>query len=744
MEGDEAVIVYVLSSPAYNVGNPGGATVVIQDNEISTVTLSAFDASAAELGANPGVFRFTRTTPTTNDLTVFYRVTGEAVPDADYLALPGSLIFSNGATTVDVTVTPLDDSFVEVAERVLVSILPDPNYVVGTVSPVAVTISDNDALAGGGAAIGFSTTASQGPESDTSAQISLRLSTNLPANASVNYAVTGGSATGGGTDFTLAAGTLVFPTNEVNRTINISVVNDTLAEANETIVITLSNPTNAVLDVLSNHTYTIVDDDVSGALTVSTPDATANEAGLGTATFRIMRSGSTAAPQTVFLQVLGSANAPADYAPLPTSVVIPAGANSVDLIVTPVDDATDETNETVTINLLPSPGARLGSPDFATITIVDDDDSNGLPIVRVDAIDAWASEPGADTGTFRISRDRDTNTALTINFTVGGAAVSGTDYTNLGTSVTLPIGVWETNLVVWPRNDSAFETNETVVLALTILAAYRVDPLAALATVTLVDDEQGVSVTGSGVSAEDGSSTGAFVISRTGSTASNLTVFFSWAGTALTNDFSPFTTNAVIPAGTNSITRAIVAANDGVPEGIESLVLTLATNAAYTVLTQNTAGITLMDVGVPSYWNQWRAANFTPGELSQPLISGPDADPDGDSRRNLMEYACNRPPKLADAGGELAGALEIIPPPPGQNSYIVRFTRRLAPTDLLYEVQVSDNFSSWQTGPALAVELPAIADGNGVTETARFQIPPGPGVPAQRFVKLKVTLLSPP
>src|SRR6185369_10615391 len=161
------------------------------------------------------------------------------------------------------------------------------------------------------------------------------------------------------------------------------------------------------------------------------------------------------------------ANAPADYLPLPPFAIIPAGSNSVDLIVVPVDDATDETNETVTVNLLPSPGARLGSPDIATITIVDNDDSNLLPIVRVDAIDAWAAEPGTDTGTFRIARDRGTNGALTVQFTVGGTATSGTDYTNLGTSVTLPAGMWATNLIVYPRNDTTFETNETVVLTLT-------------------------------------------------------------------------------------------------------------------------------------------------------------------------------------------------------------------------------------------------------------------------------------
>lgn len=736
VEGDETVTISVLASAAYNVGHPGPATITLQDNDISTVTLAASDATASEPGANTGAFLFTRTAPSTNDLTVFYSVAGDAVAGADYQALPGFFTFAAGITSVVVTVTPLDDTFTETTERVLVSLLPDSAYVVGTIGPVAVTINDDDS-SNLLPAIGFSTATSQGPESDTFVQIGVRLSTNRAVSASVNY-----SATGGGSDFTLASGTLLFAAGEINGTISFSLVNDTNAESNETVIISLSSPTNAVLDVVSNHTYTIVDDDSSGALTVSTPDAIANEAGLGTATFRITRSGSTNSNLTVFLQVLGSANAPADYAPLPTSVVIPAGANFVDLIVTPVDDGTDETNETVTINLLISPGARLGNPDFATITIVDDDDSNTLPIVRVQALDAWASEPGADTGLFRISRDRGTNAALIVNFTVGGAATSGTDYTNLGTTVTLPIGVWFTNLLVSPRNDAVFETNETVVLTLTTLAAYRVDPLAAAATVTIVDDEPGVSVTGSGVSAEDGSSTGTFVISRTGSTASNLTVFFRWAGTASTSDFTPNATNAVIPAGTNAVAISIAAVSDGLSEGIETLVLTLATNAAYTVLTQNSAALTLIDGGMASPWNLWRAARFTPAELLLPLVSGTDADPDGDGVRNLFEYAGNRNPKIADTSRSFSGKIEVLANPPGQNGYVIRFTRRKAPTDLLYSVEVTSDFATWNSGAAVAQEiLPALDDGNGVTETARFLILPGTGGAMQKFVRLKVTLL---
>lgn len=733
LEGEETVVVRILSSAAYNVGDQGSAKVVIQDNELSTVTLTASDSTAAEASAETGSYRLVRTLPSSSDLTVFYSVSGDAVPGRDYQALSGSAVFPAGVTSIVLTVTPIDDTIRESSERVMVSLVPNSQYSLGTVGPVIVTITDNDSNAT--PAVGFSMAASQGLESDVSVGIHLHLSGTASGTVSVNYAVTG-SATGGGTDYTLTNGTVTFTDND--PTLSISINNDTLSETNETIVITLSNPVNAVLDAFTNHVYTIIDDDTSGALTISTPDATANEAGQGIAIFRLTRSVVTANPQTVNLQILGSASAPSDYAPLPTTAVIPAGSNSVDLIVVPVDDSTDETNETVTINVLPSPGIRLPGTDTATISIVDDDDSNLLPIVRVSAVDASAAEPGTDTGTFRITRDRGSNAPLTIEFTVGGSAASGTDYTNLGTTVTLPVGVASTNITVFPRNDSTFETNETIVLSLSVVAAYRVDPMQASATVTLVDDEQGVFVTGSGVSAEGGSTHGTFLVTRTGSTVSNLSVNFRWAGTASTTDFTPNGTNVVIPAGTNVFALAITATSDANNEGAETLVLALSTNAAYTVLTQHSATITLVDSAYQSPWNFWRASHFSPAELSNPSISGADGDPDTDGRRNLLEYAFNRNPKTSDVPGGYSGCFEILPNPPGQQGYVVRFTRRKAPTDLVYQLEVTSNFSSWESGVAVAQEIPATDDGNGITETAAFHILPG--ATGQRFVRLNVTL----
>jgi hypothetical protein len=78
---------------------------------------------------------------------------------------------------------------------------------------------------------------------------------------SVNYAVTGGTAAGGGVDYTLADGVLIFARGDSAEDISITVADDAVEEAAETIEVTLSGPTNAALGTTSTHTCTILDAD---------------------------------------------------------------------------------------------------------------------------------------------------------------------------------------------------------------------------------------------------------------------------------------------------------------------------------------------------------------------------------------------------------------------------------------------------------------------------------------------------
>ena len=71
-----------------------------------------------------------------------------------------------------------------------------------------------------------------------------------------------GQATGSGTDYTLANGTLTISAGATTGNIDISgIVDDSIDEADETVVVTLSSPSNATLGSDKVHTFTITDND---------------------------------------------------------------------------------------------------------------------------------------------------------------------------------------------------------------------------------------------------------------------------------------------------------------------------------------------------------------------------------------------------------------------------------------------------------------------------------------------------
>ena len=126
-----------------------------------------------------------------------------------------------------------------------------------------------DTVAGGGGGgpgqptVAFNVSTSSGSEASTPASLAVSLSGSSSSTVTVNYAVTGGTATNG-TDYTIAAGPLTFDPGQTTRSINLTIIDDTLAEGIETVQVSLSNPTNATLGANVVHTYTINDNDSGG------------------------------------------------------------------------------------------------------------------------------------------------------------------------------------------------------------------------------------------------------------------------------------------------------------------------------------------------------------------------------------------------------------------------------------------------------------------------------------------------
>ena len=118
--------------------------------------------------------------------------------------------------------------------------------------------------------VAFDATASSGAENVSPANILVSLSGASSQTVTVDYAVTGGNAIGGGVDYSLGNGTLTFNPNETSKPISVAVVDDVEAENAETIAIALSRPVNAWLGQNTVHTFTILDND-GGAPPTPTP-----------------------------------------------------------------------------------------------------------------------------------------------------------------------------------------------------------------------------------------------------------------------------------------------------------------------------------------------------------------------------------------------------------------------------------------------------------------------------------------
>ena len=114
-----------------------------------------------------------------------------------------------------------------------------------------------------GPAVEFANSTQDGSEAQTSQALNLRLSETVASDVTVNYAVTGGTATGGGTDYIFASGSATITAGNLATTIPITLVNDTSVEPTETVLVTLSSPTNASLGINSTLTFRIIDNDTA-------------------------------------------------------------------------------------------------------------------------------------------------------------------------------------------------------------------------------------------------------------------------------------------------------------------------------------------------------------------------------------------------------------------------------------------------------------------------------------------------
>ncbi|MBI4328203.1 MAG: hypothetical protein HY674_23485 [Chloroflexi bacterium] len=222
--------------------------------------------------------------------------------------------------------------------------------------------------------------------------------------------------------------------------------------------------------------------------------------------------------------------------------------------------------------------------------------------VSVSVSDDTAAETGGDTGTFKIAREGDTSSPLTVTVGLSGTATAGVDYEAVPASITIPTGASEATIAITPLDDTVAEFPETVVL--TLGASTNYSPRTPIsATVTINDTETPafrVAAGDTNMYERVALDTGSFRLIRLGDVAPEVTVNLSFSGTATEGtDYEPVGASIVIPAGSTNDTVTIAPKDDQDVEGDEMVTLTVAPGATYTVDSPNSASVRIQDDDLP-------------------------------------------------------------------------------------------------------------------------------------------------
>jgi hypothetical protein len=268
---------------------------------------SAATYSVAENVANATV-TVTRTGGSTGAVSVnFATSNGTATAGSDYSAVSQTVNFANGDTankTINIPI--INDTTGEPNETVNLTLSnPTGGAALGSPNTAVLTITDNDAAAG---TLQFSAATYTVGENAGNAAVIVTRSGGSSGAVGVTFATSNGTATAPG-DYTAVTQTVNFANGvTANKTVNIPIIDDTAAEPNETVNLTLSSPTGgAALSSPSTAVLTITDND-GGGTTLSVSPTTIPAGGTVTATW----SGITSPTPTdwIGLYIPGAPNSP--------------------------------------------------------------------------------------------------------------------------------------------------------------------------------------------------------------------------------------------------------------------------------------------------------------------------------------------------------------------------------------------------------------------------------------------------
>ncbi|NOS67503.1 MAG: hypothetical protein HOO67_04035 [Candidatus Peribacteraceae bacterium] len=308
------------------------------------------------------------------------------------------------------------------------------------------------------------------PEGASNVSLSVQRYGGAKGNALVTYKTANGTAESG-KRYNEATGQVAFGDGQTSKVVSLTLVNNLIADPNQTFTVTLSEPTGgAVIGTPSVVTITVLDNDGGGGNSTNSSSSSsaasgsagssaaggnitlsawayALDEGGGSLPVTVLRKGSSSSAVTVgYSTTQGTATAGINYTETNGTLSFAAGETSKSFSIPFINNNTIEGNKNFTLKLASvTGGASLDTPNSVQVTVVDDEAiASGTGTVLFSSDTYTHSQSAGGSALVTVYRRGGYGGTVTVTYaTSDSTAIANADYTS--TSGTLTFAPGESN-----------------------------------------------------------------------------------------------------------------------------------------------------------------------------------------------------------------------------------------------------------------------------------------------------------
>jgi len=588
-EGDESFYITMKNPANAILAQPSIHTITITDDDYPP-TIQWLN-STLSINENSGEISIIAMLDkiSSKSISASYTIGGTASGNSiDHNLTDGTITISAGQNQASISFNIINDNFDEYQETIILNMFSPQNADLGATNTLVLTIEDDDESP----LVMWSKTSDSVTETVQQVFISAEIDNISEKQISIPFIVSGSAAKD--QDHYLSNDTIIILPGQTSASYTINLNDDLMDEFyEETIVLTIDSPINAIIGEANVYTLTIFDDDPGPPIYWSSLEQRIDEnieLATVTASISIVSGIDVEVPFLVSGTASGSG---VDFLIEKDSIIIKSGEKSASLTIEMVNDIIYESTESIILTIDALSGANRIYPYTHTIHIEDDE---AYPVVNFQSSKETVTEKSNSisiTANLSVSSAYDITVPVLFN---GSALGSGTDYMPLNDKFFFPKGSKQSSFKINIIDDLLYEISEFITIEMKNPVNTTIG-FPDLYSITVLNSTPMPEVQFSQLSQSLIEQNSEINLSLNLDRLSALDTLISYSiyGTASGNgtDYSLFAGELIIPAGESGITKKINIFDDNLYENNETIIIELINSESANIGPNNTHTITI-------------------------------------------------------------------------------------------------------------------------------------------------------